>query len=137
MDHVEQFHSTRFGPSQEAAPQRPAEQIVEAALGETYVRDAAELSRTLYQTLLEHLADVAVEQGSSEQHRQSASEYLGIWKEFLLSLQILVLTDSGRDDNTANEAIAGAVALMSLEPRREYDQLVRVVVEKLRKKYRL
>ena len=79
--------------------------------------------------------EISVEAGTTLQQKEKAQQYLDMWQEFSNSAFVRTASENLRSPENIETAIRGATVLMSAEPRREFQEDVRKMIDALEKRY--
>ena len=58
------------------------EEIIEGKFGKEYIEKAEQISRTVFEQIKSGLANIGLEEGTSQEQREKAQQFLEMWNQF-------------------------------------------------------
>ena len=95
------------------------EELIEVNFGKEMLDEAANTTKSIFESVKQELANIGLGEGSSSEQQQAAESYLVMLREFANNLFARTSSENVRSPETMRTAIEGANALLSPEPTNE------------------
>jgi len=111
------------------------EQIIEENFGRETLEEAASFSRNIFSSMKDALAQMPYEEGSSQQQKEKAKQFLEMWRDFVYGLAARTSSANAISPEKVETAIKGASSLLSVEPTREGEESAKKMIAALKQRY--
>ncbi|OGF26616.1 hypothetical protein A2242_00145 [Candidatus Falkowbacteria bacterium RIFOXYA2_FULL_47_9] len=111
------------------------EEIIEGKFGKEYIEKAEQISRTVFEQIKSGLANIGLEEGTSQEQREKAQQFLEMWNQFANGLFVRTLDADKKSPEEIKTAIEAANSLFSPEPTNEGEKAAKKMIEELEKRF--